>query len=109
MHLRVLSAAIVSVVLGTCFGSAVYAAEEDITPPERDWRKGRPPQSSNGQDYADDFFQPPPEHQQNLNDNAPPEPPSPLEDEYTPRGGRDAPPPPPGYENMTLPGEPPRR
>lgn len=84
----------------------------DITPPARDWRLGRPPAKGsdiNGQDYADDFFQPPPAELQDLNDNSPPSPPNPHEDEYRPPDARNAYPPPPGYENLSLPGEPPRR
>lgn len=107
-------AAVVCVLFAPCavVADSHTSESEDITPPARDWRLGPPPSKDNElnkQDYADDFFQPPPAELQDLNDNSPPEPPNPHEDEYRPPGGRNAFPPPPGYENLSLPGEPPRR
>lgn len=86
--------------------------ESNVTIPPSDWRKGPPKQNYDDTDeecgpiLSDSVVS---EEQQDLNENSPPLPPNPNEDIYQGPNYYGKPTPPPGYENLTLPGEPPRQ
>lgn len=121
-----------TIILTTCIAACAnllatvaFAETEYVdAPPARDWRQGPPPPPpppprgapSTQQDCAEgencvdnDLVEAPLAEQQDLSDNITPEPPNPHDREPPlDDNGRPIPPPPPGYENLLMPGEPPR-